>query len=460
MTVALGSVAESIRTDTSDPYNFNFTPAAAPQGVAVAVVHGVSATDHVVGITYGGVAMARVVRATDTATELGAAELWFLGSGIPSGLQTISVNLASGTSDDLHIVVITVTAAADTEIVDFDAISDNVANPSVTLQYGGRTCLSVAALYGGGAAPSSFTPNANCTTVHDHDLGAFYSEVIRQTTPGSADFAIGGTASSDDVAYVAMAISEVQAAPIAESAADGMDVGDAASALAELHSAVVDGAEASDAASATVIQGPSVAGVDVVVAADAASARAIHRPAAADGVESGDAGAARQAHRPAAADGAGASESAPAHRTTAAAASDAIVASDAAPPAGPAIHQDAGAEGVSVSDSASAHTIRRAGASDAARALDAVVGRLYLRPFAIEQVLSADGTSARQVHRLIVVDGVLTADGEPLPLRETRLRQYRTNNADRSTSGRGHQSTQSATQDYQSTQSQPGEFGS
>lgn len=209
MAVALGTVAESVRTDTSDPYNFNFTPAATARGIAVAVVHGVSSTDHVTGITYGGVAMGRVVRATDTATELGAAELWFLGSGIPTGLQTISVNLASGTTDDLHIVVMSVTANADTEIVDFDSLSNNVANPSVTLQYGGRTCLSIAALYGGGADGTAFTPNANCTTIHDHDLGAFFSEVIRQTTPGSADFAIGGTASSDDVAYVAMAISEV-----------------------------------------------------------------------------------------------------------------------------------------------------------------------------------------------------------------------------------------------------------
>lgn len=209
MAVALGTVLESVRTDTSDPYNFNFTPAATARGIAVAVVHGVSATDHVVGITYGGVAMSRVVRATDTATEPGAAEWWFLGANIPTGTQQISVNLASGTTDDLHIVVVSVTANDDTEVVAFDAISGNAANPSVTLPYGGRTCLALGALYGGAAAPSSFTENGNCTRVHDHDLGAFYSVVLRQTSPGSADFAIGGTASSDDVAYVAIAISEV-----------------------------------------------------------------------------------------------------------------------------------------------------------------------------------------------------------------------------------------------------------
>jgi hypothetical protein len=210
MAIAFDSVfTESVRTGVEDPYTFNHTPGADLKGVAVCAVHGVSSTDHIVGMTYGGVAMARIKRNVDTATEPGAAEIWFLGSGIPTGLQTISVDLASGTTDDFHFVVIGFTGAADTEAVDSDGVDNNVANPSVTLQYVGRTCAAIAALYGGGADGSAFAPNANCTTVHDHDLGAFYSEVIRQTTPGTADFAIGGTSATDDVAFAAAAFSEV-----------------------------------------------------------------------------------------------------------------------------------------------------------------------------------------------------------------------------------------------------------
>jgi hypothetical protein len=197
------------RTGTTDPQTWTHTPAGTLKGVVVAIVHGTSSTDHVSTVTYGGVALSEVIRRTDTANEPGAAELWFLGSGIPTGAQTVSVDLASATTDDIHFVSMGVTADRDTFVVDSDGINDNTANPSVTLQYGGGTCLAMAALYGGGASPASFTPNANCSAVQDFAIAAFYSTVIRQTTPGTADFAIGGTSGTDDVAYVALAVCEV-----------------------------------------------------------------------------------------------------------------------------------------------------------------------------------------------------------------------------------------------------------
>lgn len=208
MAIAWDASVESVRTGTTDPHTWTHTPVGTPRGIIVAIIHGTSSTDHVSTVTYGGVSMAEVIRRTDTSTEPGAAELWFLGTGIPTGNQTVSVDLASATTDDIEFVSMSFTAEMDTQIVDSDGIAENATNPSVTLQYTGRTCLAVAALYGGGAAPSSFTPNGNCTAVQSEDLGAFYASVIRQTTPGTSDFAIGGTASGDDVAYVAAAISE------------------------------------------------------------------------------------------------------------------------------------------------------------------------------------------------------------------------------------------------------------
>jgi hypothetical protein len=208
MTVSVNLATEDVRTGTTSPQTFSHAGAASGvKGVVLAIVHGTSATDHVSAASYGGVAMTRIQRNTDTATEPGAAELWFLGSGVPQGTQTVSYTPGS-TTDDIHAVAITLLGADDLEVVDQDGINENAANPSVTLQYAGRTCMAFAALYGGGAAPSSFTENANCTRVHDHDLGAFYSVITRQTTAGNADFAIGGTASSDDVAYAAIAVSE------------------------------------------------------------------------------------------------------------------------------------------------------------------------------------------------------------------------------------------------------------
>lgn len=218
--VAVDASTESNRTDTSDPYTFSHTGRTDAnggiQGAIVTVVHGTSSTEHVSSMTYGGVSMTKVVTATDTVTEPGRASIWFVGSGLAGkgGTQTISADLASGTTDDITFTAITLVTddGSDIEVVDFDSISENATNPSVTLQYGGRYAISVAALYGGGAAPSSFTPNGNCVEVASQDLGAFYAFTLRQTTPGTSDFAIGGTASTDDVAYAAAAFAKVTGA--------------------------------------------------------------------------------------------------------------------------------------------------------------------------------------------------------------------------------------------------------
>jgi len=211
MTVGVDVATEAVRTDTSSPFTWSHAGAASGvKGVIVAAVHGVSSTDHVSAVTYGGVALTRQQRNIDTATEPGAAELWFLGSGVPQGTQTVSVTCGA-TTDDFHFTSITLTGARDTRVIDQDGVNENVANPSVTLQYANYSSMAFAALYGGGAAPSSFAENANCTRVHDHDLGAFYSAVCRQTTVGGADFAIGGTASTDDVAFAAIAVTDAEA---------------------------------------------------------------------------------------------------------------------------------------------------------------------------------------------------------------------------------------------------------
>lgn len=218
MTITVDLATEDVRTGTTSPQTFSHAGAASGvNGVLLSIVHGVSSTDHVSAASYGGVAMSRVQRNTDTATEPGAAEWWFLGSGVPQGTQTVSYTPGS-TTDDIHAVAITLLAAADLQVVDSDGVSENVANPSVTLQYGNASCMAFGALYGGGADGGAFAPNANCTTVHDHDLGAFYSEIIRQTTAGTANFAIGGTSTSDDVAFAAVAVSEIP--PPAQAPAD------------------------------------------------------------------------------------------------------------------------------------------------------------------------------------------------------------------------------------------------
>jgi len=217
--MALGlnaTITESVRTATTDPYTFNYTPDATPRAIALSITHGTSSTDHVLTVTYGGDSMSEIVRATDTATEAGASELWFLGTSIPTGTQTISVDLASATTDDIQFVVWSLTAAADCEVIDSDEINENAANPTVTLQKGGREGFCVCSMYGGGAAPGG-TLAAGNTLGPTEDHTAFYSQTCYETTIDTADHTIGwSTLGTDDLAFVAMCIAEIvpPAAPI------------------------------------------------------------------------------------------------------------------------------------------------------------------------------------------------------------------------------------------------------
>jgi hypothetical protein len=219
MTITVDLASEHQRTLTTNPQTWSHGGASSGvKGVVVAIVHGGSSTDHVTAtagsVTYGGSNLTRIVRATDTVDEAGAAELWFLGTSVPQGTQTVSY-ANGGTGDDIHAVCFTLLGDADLEVIDFDSVSENVQNPSVTLQNSAKTgtsAMAFAAFYGGGTGPGVFTENANCTSVHDWDIGNWFSEVIRQTTAQTttADFAIGGTqGGSDDCAFVAISVAEI-----------------------------------------------------------------------------------------------------------------------------------------------------------------------------------------------------------------------------------------------------------
>jgi hypothetical protein len=207
--IAFDALTEVERTATTDPQTWTHTPVGTPRAIVVSVIHGVTATTLVSSVTYGGVPMTPIVSATDTVTEPGISRLWFLGRGIPTGPQTVSVDLTSATDTDIHFTSTSYTAGTNCEIVDSDAVGEDLTSPSVTLQYLGRVCQAVAALYTGENTPSNVTVNANCTLMADWDMGAWSAVVFRQTTPGSTDFAIGVTGGPDDMALCALAFAEV-----------------------------------------------------------------------------------------------------------------------------------------------------------------------------------------------------------------------------------------------------------
>lgn len=220
-----GSGAESQRTGTTNPHTWTHTPAQTAQGIVVTVVHGGTSTDHVTGITYGGVPMTRVVTAAHTTGEPGRSDIWFLGTGIPPGAQTISVQLATATADDIHFVSNSLHSDTgdDIEAIDSDSQVGIIANPSRTLQYGGKYALAIGAFYGGANTPA-FTPSAGCIQSVLWDMGNFYSVIFRQSIGDTtADFTIGGTVASDDVAMAVAAFAK--AAPSYQRTGFGVRIG-------------------------------------------------------------------------------------------------------------------------------------------------------------------------------------------------------------------------------------------
>lgn len=209
------ALSEIERTDTSSPMTISHPGAAEKvRGVVVAIAHGTSATDHISAVTYGGVSLTRKQRNTDSTTEPGASELWFLGIGVPQGSQTVNITCGA-TTDDIHAVIETICSDYDLEVIDVDGIDNNAANPSVTLQAAGREIFCYAALYSGLAgAATDVVPNSNCMELPDDDFGAFFSQPLRQGHSAVGDFAIGCTSATDDVAFSAMAISPILENPL------------------------------------------------------------------------------------------------------------------------------------------------------------------------------------------------------------------------------------------------------
>ena len=210
MTVAFDAATEPATFTTTTPYTFSHTPSGTPAGILLEIDHGAVSTDLITGtVSYGGVAMSRVATAKDTATEAGRSYFYFLGSGIPSGTQTVSIS-HTGSSDVKHTTVASVTAAADTEIGGAGGWSENITNPAVTLgRY--QEGLGFVVVYSGTPNVSDLTPLTGMTAISDNDYGAFMSRFDRETTASTGAFPIGyTTALNDDVALCAVSIQEQQ----------------------------------------------------------------------------------------------------------------------------------------------------------------------------------------------------------------------------------------------------------
>jgi hypothetical protein len=210
--VAFDAATRSTTGFDNNTVSWTHTPVGIPRGVTV-IVGIEAALDQVAGVTYGGVAMTRVRTAHRTTAEAGGCFGYFLGSGISTGPQTVTVtmNPSSGTNDWAACCV-TWTAAGDTDgSVGNAATSAAAANPSLAVSPTAQAGIHYG-LWSGLAAVIT-TVQAGGTHIFGNDFGADIMLWSRKTVASGGATTMGYTAASDVHAHLAIAVQEAAGGP-------------------------------------------------------------------------------------------------------------------------------------------------------------------------------------------------------------------------------------------------------
>lgn len=204
MTVAFDATSGTAAlVNTATTATWTHTPVGTPRAVVVLIPQDTS-PDQISGVTYGGVALTRVRSDVRTTTEACRTYIYFLGSNIPAGAQTVGVT-STGTAAKWP-QVISWTAAVDTGVTSqAGADAGIIANPSLTLTPP-QACGAAYVNASGLNAPVS-TPESGTTQAAARDLGTTSGHTGYKTAGGTTT--IGWTSASDDVCHSAVAITEL-----------------------------------------------------------------------------------------------------------------------------------------------------------------------------------------------------------------------------------------------------------
>jgi hypothetical protein len=222
MTVAYDTVTEShggtSGNTSSASFNWTHTPVGTPRGVLVFVFsgNGSGATSgECTGVTYGGVSMSAVSggTASDTATEPGTVQSYFLGASIPTGNQTVVVS-RNNNAMQVYACCITLTSSGsyDTQLVGTPVLlQENGTFAVQAVDSGSVSALRVAAGYSGGSNVLSAGTGSTSTGANGQiDFGLYTFTTAYETTAGSGSRNVGFSyGTSDDRAGVHLAVTEI-----------------------------------------------------------------------------------------------------------------------------------------------------------------------------------------------------------------------------------------------------------
>lgn len=195
------------RTNTADPTTFTHTPVGTPKGVFMISIS--QNADHYSSYKYGGVDVPSVLSVSSQRKM----RICFLGTGVPSGAQTASFDFDSATDDDMELLVVTVTADGDIEVIDSDSFTGSGTNETAVMSAGGRKCTAFSFGYILEPDPASVTAAGGQTEFIRTDLGTASLVYAYQTNPSRSDFSAGWT----NVTAYQRTVGMVSVAPVVNS---------------------------------------------------------------------------------------------------------------------------------------------------------------------------------------------------------------------------------------------------
>lgn len=206
--------------------SWTHTPVGTPRGASVWIVQPANDTDQVLGVTYGGETLARIGSAVISSGEVMRVYLYFLGTGLPTGEQTVEVDI-DATGALYRPYCITQTGDDDTEVIDWDVVETITADPSVTLSNPNALTAWVGAIMASGQGTvGGHSAGANYTSVGSIDPGNTTARIERITTESTATSIVADfVQTSDEACMIAAAIAEITSGGVvvapAEAAAAG-----------------------------------------------------------------------------------------------------------------------------------------------------------------------------------------------------------------------------------------------
>ena len=217
--MAVGYVASASSGSQASVASFNIGTlgTGARCGIVFVCTHN-SSTDIITGVTWNSVSMTLLYSATDTDTEPGRVEAYFLDN-VSNGTITVSRTnnatvtvgyAASISASSACEAYQTITRVSSTQNTNADTSTTGTGSSGeVAVDDGstGTNSMRFAAYYSGAATPPA--AGTNSTNLQVLDSSAFGSRFVRETTAGQGSRNVGSaTGTTDDWALVAVAVRE------------------------------------------------------------------------------------------------------------------------------------------------------------------------------------------------------------------------------------------------------------